>query len=60
MTTFQRYQSTLLASLLGAFTLMSLQAQNNYHNYDDGPYIFHRGDSTDVCWIDEGMFYKRS
>ena len=60
MTTFLRYQSIFIASLLGVFTLVSLHAQNDYHNYDDGPYIFHRGDSTDVCWIDEGMLHKRS
>jgi len=60
MTRLLRYQSILLALLFGAFTFVTLYAQNDFHNYNDGPYIFHRGDSTDVCWINEGMFHKRS
>lgn len=59
MTKILRYLSIFLAFLLGVLSLESLQAQNDYYNYDDGPYIFHQGDSTDVCWIDNGILKKR-
>lgn len=59
-TTFLKYASIVFASLVGVLSLESLQAQNDFYNYDDGPYIFHQGDSTDVCWIDDDKLKKRT
>jgi hypothetical protein len=60
MTAFLRFQILLISSFIGVLSIDALQAQNDYYNYNDGPYIFQQGDSTDICWIEEGKLIKRS